>query len=480
MSTQPALVTADAAPPPPAAASRPRAIAAWTPATPWLIGLVVLSSACAAWFAAGLLQVGPRESGQLAIACALVAALLALAGALAALWVLAMRRERALRRHAERVAEEAAAARMRTETVSRDAARFVGMVSHELLTPLQSIWSTVDVIESRGRVDATDPAFTRLKESTRSLRGRISDLVDFARISSGRLEMRIRGFQLDKLVDTALRDVEEALALRNLDVHWEAGPELARRIYADPGRLRQVIDNLLTNAIKYTERGGITIVARLHRDRGTLGVEIADTGVGIDPAEVSRLFEPFYRSPRTAGMADGSGLGLAVVRSMVDMMGGVIRFESQPGQGTSVTVEVRFTEGIDGPAESSPRIETERPVLVVDDSRDARHALAEVIRALGVEAVEAADGASGLAAAAERDYQAVFLDMQMPGLTGYEVACRLRKPGGRHEKAFLVLISATMDLDDAAIAGVFDARIDKPVSRDDLVAALDRAAQARA
>ncbi len=481
LSTKPAIVTADAAPPPPpAAALRPHAIASRPPATPWLMGLVVLSSACLAWFAAGLLQYRPHESSRLLIACSLIAPMLALVGVLGTLWVLAARRERAIRRYAEHLAEEAQAERTRAEAVSRDAARFVGMVSHELLTPLQSIWSTVDVIESRGRVDASDPAFTRLKESTRSLRGRISDLVDFAKISSGRLEMRIRGFQLDKLVDTSLRDVEEALALRNLDVHWEAGPELARRIYSDPGRLRQVIDNLLANAIKYTERGGITIHAELHHGRGMLSVEITDTGVGIDPDEVSRLFEPFYRSPRTAGMADGSGLGLAVVRSMVDMMGGSIRFDSRLGQGTSVTVEVPFTEGVDGPAESSPRIETERPVLVVDDSRDARHALAEVIRALGVEVVEAMDGATGLAAAAERDYQAIFLDMQMPGLTGYEVACRLRTPGDRHEKTFLVLISAYMELDDAIIASVFDARIDKPASLDDLVAALGRAAQARA
>ena len=482
LSTKPAIVTADAAPPPSAATLRARAIASRTPATPWLMGLAVLLSACAAWFAAGLLQYRPHESSRLLIVFSLIAPMLALVVVLVTLWLLAARRERAIRRYAEHLAAEAEAERTRAEAVSRDAARFVGMVSHELLTPLQSIWSTVDVIESRGRVDASDPAFTRLKESTRSLRGRISDLVDFAKISSGRLEMRIRGFQLDKLVDTSLRDVEEALALRNLDVHWEAGPELARRIYSDPGRLRQIIDNLLANAIKYTERGGITIHAELHHDRGMLTVEITDTGVGIDPDEVSRLFEPFYRSPHTAGMADGSGLGLAVVRSMVDMMGGGIRFDSRLGQGTSVTVEVPFSEGegVGGPAESSPRIETELPVLVVDDSRDARHALAEVIRALGVEVVEAADGATGLAAAAEHDYQAIFLDMQMPGLTGYEVARRLRTPGDRHEKTFLVLISAYMALDDAIVASVFDARIDKPASLDDLMAALGRAAQARA
>ncbi len=415
---------------------------------------------------------------QVLIAFSLIVALLVLAVALATQWVVVARRERAIRGRAEHLAEVAEAERARAENVARDKARFLGMLSHELLTPLQSIWSTMDVIESRGRVDAQDPAFTRLKEATRSLRGRISDLVDFAKMSSGRLETRIRGFQLDKLVDTALRDVEEALASKNLDVHWEAGPELAQRIYSDPARLRQVIDNLLTNAIKYTERGGISIQASLAEDTSILRLEISDTGVGIAPEDMARLFEPFWRAPATAGMAEGSGLGLAVVRSLVDLMGGAIRIHSEVGQGTCVVVEVPIAEGADALVDAPLRIDVRRPVLVVDDSRDARRAIADVIRALGVDVFEAASGGAGLAEAAQRDYQAIFLDMQMPDLTGYELALRLRQPGGRHQKTFLILISAYNDLDDATVDSVFDARIDKPAGRKDLMAALARAARA--
>ena len=417
---------------------------------------------------------------QVLIAFSVIVAMLVLVAALATQWVLVARRERASRGRAEHLAEVAEAERARAEAADREKGRFLGMLSHELLTPLQSIWSTIDVIESRGRVDATDAAFRRLKEATRSLRGRISDLLDFAKMSSGRLETRIRGFQLDKLIDTALRDVEEALAERNLDVHWEAGPELAQRIYSDPARLRQVLDNLLTNAIKYTERGGISIAAELLPQQGVMRIEISDTGVGIDAAAMARLYEPFYRSPLTAAMAEGSGLGLAVVRSLVDLMGGTIRFDSQLGQGTVVTVEVPITEGTDGLVVDAPvRVDVRRPVLVVDDSRDARRAIAEVLRSLGVEVVEAADGNSGLAAAAAGDFQAIFLDLQMPDLTGLQVAQRLRQPGDRHQKTFLALVSAYNDLDDATLDAVFDARIDKPATRKDLMAALSLAAQAR-
>ena len=412
---------------------------------------------------------------QVLVAFSIIVALLVLVVALAAQWVLVARRERAIRGRAEHLADVAEAERARAETVARDKARFLGMLSHELLTPLQSIWSTMDVIESRGRVDARDAAFTRLRESTRSLRGRISDLVDFAKMSSGRLETRVRGFQLDKLVDTALRDVEEALAQKDLDVHWEAGPELTRRIYSDPARLRQIIDNLLTNAVKYTERGGISIQAQLLEDTSLLRLEISDTGVGMQPEALARLFEPFYRSPATAGMAEGSGLGLAVVRSLVDLMGGEIRVSSQVGQGTSIVVDVPIAEGAEGLVDPPRRIDARLPVLVVDDSRDARRAIAEVIRALGVDVYEADAGMAGLAEAAARDYQAIILDMQMPDLSGYEVALRLRQPGGRHEKTFLILVSAYNDLDEATAGSVFDARIDKPASRKDLMTALARA-----
>ena len=416
---------------------------------------------------------------QVLLAFAGIVAVLVLLGAVAAQWTVVARRERAIRGRAERLASLAESERTRAEDVARDKARFLGMVSHELLTPLQSIWSSLDVIESRGRVDVQDPAFTRLKESTRSLRSRISDLVDFAKMSSGRLETRTRGFQLDKLIDTALRDVEESLAAKNLDVHWEAGPDLGQRIYSDPARLRQIIDNLLTNAVKYTERGGISIHAQLRDEASMLRLEVSDTGVGIRPEEVERLFEPFYRSPLTAGMAEGSGLGLAVVRSLIDLMEGTIRVNSRVGQGTSVIVEIPVTAAIDTLVEAPVRVDPQLPVLVVDDSRDARRAIADVIRGLGLDVYEAGSGGDGLRQAAERDYQAILLDLQMPDLTGFEVAMRLRRPGDRHERTFLILISAYNELDDPTAASVFDARIDKPASRKDLVTALARAAQLR-
>ena len=368
MSTKPASIAPPmiAAPSPAASGASASASAAWTLATPWLIGAALLLSAYVAWFAFRLLHDGgcPQAAEdvrhQVLMAFSLIVAMLVLVVALAAQWLLVARRERAFRaRGPSNWREVAEAERARAEAVARDKARFLGMLSHELLTPLQSIWSTMDVIESRGRVEASDPAFTRLKETTRSLRGRISDLVDFAKMSSGRLETRIRGFQLDKLIDTALRDVEEALAdaqpRRALGGRPRARPAHLLRPRAPAPGARQPAHqrHQVHRARRHLHRR-----RSCGRDEGVMRVEISDTGVGIDPDAMARLFEPFYRSPQTAGMAEGSGLGLAVVRSLVDLMGGRIRFDSRVGQGTAVTRGGADHRGRRWPRPTRPRAST--------------------------------------------------------------------------------------------------------------------------
>lgn len=397
---------------------------------------------------------------------------------LSAQWVRVARREQDNRRRAEQLAALAEVERARAEDVARDKARFLGMLSHELLTPLQSLWSTIDIIESRGRIDVGEPAFQRLKESTRSLRGRISDLVDFAKMSSGRLETRIRGFQFDKLVDAALRDMEEALAARNLDVHWEAPPELSRRLWSDPARLRQILDNLLSNAVKYTERGGLAIHAGLRDGDRVLRLEVSDTGCGIPEPSQERLFEPFYRAPETAAMAEGSGLGLAVVKRLVVLMGGTLQVHSRVGHGSTFVVEVPVsTEPVPETGREDPPCATagERPVLVVDDSPEARRGIADQIRALGHEVREADGGDMAQAEAAARDFLAIVLDLRMPGQDGVALAADWRRPGHRQARTFLVLASAWNDVDRPDAHALFDACLDKPVTREQLAAALARA-----
>ena len=384
--------------------------------------------------------------------------------------VLLARRERHARREAVAARREAEAAGEQAQAAGRDKSRFLGMLSHELLTPLQSIISSMDIIESRGRVEAGEPLFLRLRESARSLRARLSDLVDFAKMTAGSLAISPRRFRFDRLVEDVIADHEEAVLRKDLDIHWEPGADLQRPLTTDPRRVRQILDNLVSNAIKYTERGGVTIEAACDVTGTRLDLEVRDTGIGIAPDLLARIFDPFYRVPASAGMADGSGLGLAVVRSLVDLLHGEIRVESTPGTGTRVGVPLPLPPP--GPPDPAPPPTDPRPrVLVVDDAHDVRTAVADVLRAIGYAPAEAGSGGEALRALAERPFAAVLLDLELPDVRGDEIARQLREGHGPNRHARLVLLSAAHDA-PAGLERWFDARADKPVSAEHLRATL--------
>jgi signal transduction histidine kinase/CheY-like chemotaxis protein len=397
--------------------------------------------------------------------------------AMATHWVLLARREARMRREIDAARRDAEAASERAEAAARDKSKFLGMLSHELLTPLQSIISSMDIIESRGQVDAGEPIFLRLREGTRALRARMSDLVDFAKMSAGRLAVSPRKFRLDRLVEDVIADHEEAVVRKDLDVHWEPGPGLAQPVVTDPRRVRQILDNLVSNAIKYTQRGGVTVQAEVDPERGELRFEVRDTGVGIAPEALAHVFDPFYRVASSTELAEGSGLGLAVVRSLVDLLDGRIEVESVPGEGTRVSVWLpagQPSAPTQGPEVPSPPIGERPVVLIVDDAHDVRAAVAEVVRSLGYQSAEAGSAREALRSLGERRFAAVLLDIELPDLPGHEIARRLREGDGPNRQTHLVMLSASNTVDAEALR-LFDARADKPVEARQLQAALQPA-----
>ena len=398
--------------------------------------------------------------------------------AVATYGVLTALRERTTRREADAARREAVAAGERAQAASRDKSRFLGMLSHELLTPLQSIISSMDIIESRGRVESGEPLFLRLREGTRALRARLSDLVDFAKMSAGSLAVSPRRFRLDRLVEEVIADHEEAVLRKDLDIHWEPGPDLKQAIVTDPRRVRQILDNLVSNAIKYTERGGVTVHATVPADAGRLDLEVRDTGIGIAPDVLARIFDPFYRAATSASMADGSGLGLAVVRSLVDLLHGEILVESTPGAGTRIAVTLPLGPAVAVSPDATPPAAAASPaVLIVDDAHDARAAMAAVLRGLGYVPTEAGTAREALRLLDERPFTAVLLDIDLPDLPGGELARRIREGQGPNQATRLVKVSASHEA-DAADDRWFDTRADKPASATQLRAALEDVASA--
>ena len=377
------------------------------------------------------------------------------------------------RREAAVAVQQAASADELAAAAQRGKSKFLGMLSHELLTPLQSIVSSMDIIESKGRVDVGDPVFMRLREGARALRARMSDLVDFAKMSAGRLTVNPRKFRIDRLVEEVIAEHEESVVRQDLDIHWHPGDSLRQPIVTDPRRVRQILDNLVSNAIKYTPRGGITIEAEVVPGPARLRLEVRDTGIGIATDMLEHIFEPFYRVASASQLAEGSGLGLAVVRSLVDLLQGDIQVESTLGEGTRFAVEIPLG-AVSAPAQPAVVAPVDRTVLIVDDAHDARTVIAGIVRDMGYQPAEAGSAGEALRALAERPYAVVLLDIELPDRSGFEVIRQVRSGEGPNRDSFFIMLSASHEPDEAA--GLFNLRADKPVQAGQLRGLLQQAA----
>jgi PAS domain S-box-containing protein len=376
----------------------------------------------------------------------------------------------------------------RIERVLREADRrkdeFLATLGHELRNPLAPIANAVQLLQLKG--GGSDPelfaARDMIARQVRQLARLIDDLLDVSRITLGKLELRSEKVELAEVVALALETVRPVLRSRGHDLLVLLPPETVW-LKADAARLAQVLSNLLDNAAKYSDRPGrITLSATVEaRDASArLWIRVKDEGLGIPAELLPRLFEKFTQGPPRPGAAPaGMGLGLALVRGLVEMHGGTVRARSEgPGRGSEFIVELPVSDAPPAPrppAGAAPlaRASDSRRILVVDDNRDSADSLAQLLRVLGHD-VEAVHGGHEAVAAAERYRpQLVLMDLGMPELNGYE-ACRLirEKPWGRA----MVLVAQTgwgqdQDRLRAQEAG-FDSHLVKPVDAKSLSALL--------
>ncbi len=351
--------------------------------------------------------------------------------------------------------------------------RFLAILAHELRNPLAPIANAVQFLQLKG---SPDPDCVRaravLERQVHHLTRLVDDLLDLARIGQGKLGLQCQPIRLTPVVESAV----EACRLRieagrhQLTVEWPREPVW---LEADPMRLEQVITNLLNNAARYTKPGG-KITLTVTREGAEAILRVADTGIGIAPEMLSRIFEPFAQLDRSVSRAQGGlGIGLAIVKSLVEMHGGSIQVTSAgPGHGSEFIVRLpAIAEPRDpGPAggaappdflDSVPR----RRLLVVDDNRDVAQSLAMLLEVAGHEVIVAHDGPEALAAAERTRPQVVLLDITLPGMDGYEVARRLRRLTAL-ERALLVALTGWGQHDDRcrSLEAGFDEHLLKPVS----------------
>jgi CheY-like chemotaxis protein len=355
------------------------------------------------------------------------------------------------------------------EEALRDADRrkdeFLSVLSHELRNPLAPIRNSVSILDRSGPAsEQTRRARAVIERQVDHLTRLVDDLLDVTRIARGKIELQHRDVDVASVVRRTAEDLRSVVCAHGVELAVEI-PSEPVTVNGDAMRLAQVLGNLLQNAAKFTPGGG-GVRLSLRAVDGAAEIRVRDTGIGIQPPLLERIFEPFVQADRSLARTDGGlGLGLALVKGITALHGGTVRAESA-GTGTGAEFIVRLPLAVAAKA-VPPADAAAAPggphhvVLVVDDNVDAADSLAELVELLGHSAVVAYDGSSALEQARERRPDVVLCDIGLPGMSGYEVARALRAAGAGMQLVAVSGYAQPEDLRRAADAG-FDRHVAKP------------------
>jgi nitrogen-specific signal transduction histidine kinase/DNA-binding NarL/FixJ family response regulator len=356
----------------------------------------------------------------------------------AAQTLLAALRERGDSAHAEVLGalleENAALARAKeaAEAANEAKTRFLASVSHEIRSPLNAIYGYAQLLE-RGDGKNGVQAGKVIRRSAEHLSNLVEGLLDIAQVESGSLKLARDTIRFPAFLEQIVAMFEPQAAMKGLGLTLDLPPTPPEFVRTDPKRLRQVLINLLSNAIKFTDRGEVTL--RVHYRNELATFEIIDSGIGIAPADIARIMLPFERGATSAERA-GVGLGLAITQALVTIMGGEMRVESTPDEGSRFIVRLMLSQPLTPPADLPERagahfyLGRQRTLLLIDDDPAHREALRGLLEPRGFRVLTAQDGEEGLALAAQVQPDLVLLDVSMPGMNGWEIAAMLRKRHG--------------------------------------------------
>ena len=392
----------------------------------------------------------------------------------------------ALKRAEEDLRHQAAElrdARDAAERANQAKSIFLANVSHEIRTPLNAVIGTTELLGDTGLTPVQRDHLDAVRESAEALLDIINDILDFSKIEAGRLTSEQRPFHLRDRLDALLKSLAPRLHGKPVVMTSDVAPDAPDALVGDARLLRQVLANLLSNAIKFTARGEIVLRVRgqeLTGDTVTLAFEVADTGIGIPLDKQRVIFEEFVQADvSTTREYGGTGLGLAIASRLVSALGGSIGLHSEPGRGSKFHFTARFGRGAAGeaPRERAPVVEL-RPlrVLLVEDSVANQRVAAGVLEKAQHAVSIVSNGAAAVEACAAERFDVVLMDLQMPGMDGYEATRAIRRYerelGARGTPIVALTARASMGNEAHCLSAGFDGYLSKPYRSRELLDAI--------
>jgi signal transduction histidine kinase/DNA-binding response OmpR family regulator len=383
----------------------------------------------------------------------------------------------------QQLAHELELANERAERATHAKSDFLAMMSHEIRTPLNAIIGMADVLASTSLTSEQKKCVEVFQRNGVHLLNLINDILDVSKVEAGKLELESTDFDLRQVIDRAFEVIEIRATQKGLQLFREVAPQAPSYVVGDPNRLRQVLINLLGNSLKFTEQGSLTVRVEPDSEEGCLRFAVVDTGIGIPPEKLGRIFESFAQADSsTTRKYGGTGLGLNISKRIVERMGGRIWVESKPGEGSIFFFTVNLPSGKQPPVQPVPASANleESPaglrILLVDDSEDNRFLFLSYLKNATCVVDLAEDGSIAVELFRRGQYDVVLMDVEMPVMDGYTATREIRKMEASAKAAPTPVLALTAhalsDMASKARQAGFTSFLIKPIRRATLLAAL--------